>query len=257
MDDPRSGWSEDDSTLFQELGSVFVPQRALQLRILSRLVPRLAGGGAVIDLCCGEGLLAEAVLESDPQAEVWGLDGSPAMLAAAERRLARFGGRWRGRPCDLRRFPDGDLPARVRAVVSSLAVHHLDDAEKAALFRRVFALLSPGGSVLLADLVRPASPQATALAADLWDETVREQAERLTPGKGAWERFVATRWNYFRYPDEVDKPSTLWDQLRWLAEAGFEGVDVFWSHAGHAVCGGFKPVSRPGGGRAGRSVDGR
>jgi tRNA (cmo5U34)-methyltransferase len=241
--DRQASWSEDDSRLFQELGGVFVPQRELQFRILTQLVPRLPEASVVVELCCGDGALAERLLDAFPEVEVRGFDGSPAMLAAAERRLARFGARWRGREFDLRTFDGSGLDRPVRAVVSSLAVHHLEGVEKAALYRRVRELLAPGGALLVADLVLPASPAASALAADLWDETTHAQAASEAPGRGAWERFVELRWNFFRHPDDVDKPSPLGDHLRWLAAAGFDGVDVFWAHAGHAVYGGFKPES--------------
>ena len=38
-----------------------------------------------------------------------------------------------------------------------------------------------------------------------------------------------------------DKPSPLFDQLKWLDEAGFTDVDVFWMKAGHAIFSGRKP----------------
>jgi tRNA (cmo5U34)-methyltransferase len=50
-------------------------------------------------------------------------------------------------------------------------------------------------------------------------------------------------WNYFRDPDgnSIDKPSSLAEQLAWLAEAGVVGVDCQWLLAGHAIFGGRKP----------------
>jgi hypothetical protein len=46
----------------------------------------------------------------------------------------------------------------------------------------------------------------------------------------------------YRYPDQdgIDKPSRLLDQLKWLEQAGFADVDVFWMQAGHALFGGQK-----------------
>ena len=42
-------------------------------------------------------------------------------------------------------------------------------------------------------------------------------------------------------PDSIDKPSPLFDQLKWLDKAGFTDVDVFWMKVGHAIFGGRKP----------------
>src|SRR5205085_5529755 len=60
-------------------------------------------GGTVLELGCGTGRVMEALLEQGLQ--VTGLDGAPAMLARATRRLARFGDRARLVPADMRR-PD-------------------------------------------------------------------------------------------------------------------------------------------------------
>ncbi len=41
----------------------------------------------------------------------------------------------------------------------------------------------------------------------------------------------------------MDKMLPPFEQLKWLAQAGFEGIGVFWAKAGHAVFGGYKPVA--------------
>lgn len=63
----------------------------------------------------------------------------------------------------------------------------------------------------------------------------------LTDGNvSIFEKFRRKHWNYFQYPDIFDKPSSIFEQLNWLKDAGFIKVDVFWMKAGHAVFGGFK-----------------
>ena len=58
----------------------------------------------------------------------------------------------------------------------------------------------------------------------------------------AYERFEELEWNLFREtePDPIDRPSPLFDQMKWLEEAGLTDVDVFWMKAGHAIFGGRK-----------------
>jgi tRNA (cmo5U34)-methyltransferase len=72
---------------------------------------------------------------------------------------------------------------------------------------------------------------------------VRQRSLALAGHLGPFEAFRATRWNLYDEPgpDPVDHPSPLFDQLRWLDEAGLAAVDVFWLKAGHAVFGGQKP----------------
>ena len=93
----------------------------------------------------------------------------------------------------------GRRPARARLedplpagpfdlVFSVLAVHHLDGPAKADLFRRVAAVLEPGGRFVLADVVVPDDPA--------------DAVTPLSPG--------------------YDLPSRADEQLAWLREAGFE-----------------------------------
>jgi tRNA (cmo5U34)-methyltransferase len=124
-------------------------------------------------------------------------------------------------------------------VVSSLCLHHLNDAKKQYLYKAAAERLSPRGAILVADLVEPQHPAARRLAAEQWDALARQQAEAIGAPE-LFRRFVDERWNHFRFPDAMDLPSALLHHLMWLRHAGFSAVDAFWMEAGHAVFGGFK-----------------
>ena len=81
-----------------------------------------------------------------------------------------------------------------------LAIHHLDGSGKAALFRAVAAALRPGGRFVLGDVVVPTGT-----------------ARALTP-----------------IEDDYDKPSTVDEQVGWLAEAGLDAA-VRWQQDDLAV----------------------
>jgi tRNA (cmo5U34)-methyltransferase len=238
----RPAWDEDDSRNFIDVGRYFVPDREAQITMICDLIPATAAPFYVLELCCGEGLLAAAILERYPQAAVHGMDGSPAMLAAAQARLAGYSGRFTAAPFDLA-APDWRVgfPWPVRAVISSLAIHHLDGPQKQALFADVYRLLAPGGALIVADLIQPADGRGVALAAAAWDAAVRERALALDGDPRAFAAFADQRWNIYLYPDPGDKPSGLFEQLQWLAQAGFAAVDAYWLRAGHAIYGGRKP----------------
>jgi tRNA (cmo5U34)-methyltransferase len=93
-------------------------------------------------------------------------------------------------------LPEGNFDL----VVSALAVHHLDGAGKADLFAHVAARLRPGGRFVLGDVVVPKDP-----------------ADVVTPIDGVH-----------------DKPSTIDDQLLWLAAAGLN-AEVVWARQDLAV----------------------
>jgi tRNA (cmo5U34)-methyltransferase len=198
----------------------------------------------LVEIGCGEGLLARVLLGAFPQAVVHGYDGSHAMLERARQNLHMFGERFDARPFELADGAWRRFVWPVQAVVSSLVIHHLDGWRKRALFSDLAGALEPGGVLLIADLVLPATRLGSRLAAVAWDEAVRERSNRLAGGPAAYEQFQAMRWNYYADPQDCpsDRPSPLYDQLRWLEEAGFAGVDVFWMRAGHALFGGTKPA---------------
>lgn len=242
MTDVSSQWEEDTSTEFIELGDVITPSRQEQVDLVASLLPAVPGDRfSAVDLACGLGSLTEAILHRFPHSRVLALDGSPTMLGEAATRLSAYTGRVEF--ADFNLF-DRDwlarLPDDVRCFVSSLAIHHLDGAEKQTLFRDLVASLSAGGGVFIVDLVEPVNARAEIAYGDAWDAIVQQQSLEQTGSPASYERF-RDGWNHYRDPDlEFDKPSGLFEQLRWLSEAGLSKVDCFWLRAGHAIYGGYK-----------------
>jgi tRNA (cmo5U34)-methyltransferase len=240
---PQTGWNEDDSQEFIDHGRFFVPEREEQIATILGLIPE-PGNGLLVDLCCGEGLLSAALLERFPRARVRAMDLSPTMLEKARETCAAHADRFETRPFDLADRSWRTFPEPAHAFVSSLAIHHLDGDGKCELFHDLAAALAPGGPLVIADLVLPATRAAQALAAQAWDEAVRRRSLELTGSLRPYEIFRDERWNLWAdpAPDPIDQPSPLFDQLRWLVEAGFTGVDVHWMKAGHAVYGGVRSI---------------
>jgi tRNA (cmo5U34)-methyltransferase len=169
-------------------------------------------------------------------------DRSAEMLARCRARLAQFGARFETRRIAIE---NGAWRAELRdlsAVVSSLAVHHLDGEQKRILYADMYRALRPGGQIVIADLVAPVAKRAREYAAWAWNEAVRRAAATQP---SAWEIFRDEGWNFFEagdVPDSVDKPSPIGEHLRWLEAAGFSEVDVYWMNAGHAIYGATRPA---------------
>jgi len=102
--------------------------------------------------------------------------------------------------------------------------------------------LEKEGVFIIADLIQPMSPTGVKLAANLWDSAVLERALQTDNSADAYKTFLELRWNLYHFPDKegVDKPSSLFQQPKWLELAGFEAFDVYWMNAGHVVFGGMK-----------------
>jgi tRNA (cmo5U34)-methyltransferase len=167
------------------------------------------------------------------------------MRRAANARLAAFGDRVRVAPFDLPTLDWWDRMFGVDLIVSSLALHHLNDAKKRYFYKAAAERMSPYGALLIADLIEPQHAAARTAAADRWDALARGQAESIG-APDLYQRFVDERWNHFRFPDAADQPSALMHHLVWLRHAGFSAVDCVWMDAGHAVFGGFKQAGASG-----------
>lgn len=120
------------------------PQTRWGSAVLDRLP--LEGDETVLDAGCGSGRVTELLVDRLPDGRVIALDASPAMVAEAGRRLARFGDRVDcvvadlGRPFDL---PGG---GSADAILSTATFHWVQDHD--ALFRNLAAVLRPGGRLV-------------------------------------------------------------------------------------------------------------
>ncbi|GAC1591548.1 MAG: hypothetical protein NVS4B1_36680 [Ktedonobacteraceae bacterium] len=243
---PANQWNEDNSTTFLDLGEILVPKRAEQTQALLQLIPaRPDETFTIVELAAGGGILAQAILERFPNCDYIALDGSATMREQMAQRLAAYQHRLTILPFLLEEQAWRiALPSPLRCVVSSLCVHHLDDEEKRTLFRDMLVSIEPGGAVLVADIIKPATARIAALFAQQYDDIVRAQSLAIRGDLSGYEQFQELEWNYFLYdyndPTSYDKPSRLSDQLRWLHEIGYQHADCFWLQAGHAVYGGYK-----------------
>jgi tRNA (cmo5U34)-methyltransferase len=80
--------------------------------------------------------------------------------------------------------------------------------------------------LLIADLIAPCPPEGRELFAATWDLLAEREFE-LIQLPSPYEAFRRERWNHYRYPDPVDQPSSVSEQLSWLRMAGFAGVGLF------------------------------
>ena len=193
-------WKEEDSQDFIDYGKYFVPDRESQIACICGLIPRPSEPAHILDLCCGEGLLTQALLDGFPGCQVHGLDGSPKMIERIKTTLAVYGNRFEAMRFDLPTRDWRRFPWPVHAVVSSLAIHHLDDTEKQTLFKDIASLLAPGGSFIIADLIQPVTQLGKRFAAKAWDAAVRQNSLDLDRNLRAYDYFREIHWNFYSDP---------------------------------------------------------
>ena len=163
---------------------------------LQALIAEAAGeidAANILELGTGTGETLRHVVARHPDAHVIGIDENDGMLDVARGLVPRADLRV-GRLQDP--LPDGPFDL----VFSALAVHHLDPAEKADLFRAVAARLTPGGRFVLGDVVVP-----------------DDAADVVVP-----------------LDEGYDMPSRADEQLRWLADAGLH-ASLRWARRDLAV----------------------
>jgi SAM-dependent methyltransferase len=210
---PGEEWTADEQKVHRYLGRADeFPHRAEGEGVLLEHVPLDAR--RILDLGTGDGRLL-TLLQVDRRDMLGvGLDFSELMLAAAHRRVAD------DEPIELVKHDLAEpLPAlgRFDAVVSSMAIHHLEHERKRSLYGEVFDLLEPGG--VFANFEHVASP-----------------TRRLHLA------FFAAIDEPIENEDPSDRLLDVETQLVWLREIGFDDVDCYWKWLEMALLIGIRPA---------------
>lgn len=172
----------------------------------------------VLDLGAGTGMLAARVAARYPEAELVLVDGAPAMLEQARETL---GDGTRTVVADL---ADPIAPlGEFDAVVSALAIHHLADDDKRALFARVREVLPPMGVFVNAEQVAGPHPCFDRYYRAWHEASARAAGSDDAEWAGAEERMAH------------DRCADVESQLGWLRDAGFDAADCLFKDHRFAV----------------------
>jgi tRNA (cmo5U34)-methyltransferase len=212
---PGEEWTSDEERVRHYLGRADeFPHRAEGEGVMLEHVPR--GARRILDLGTGDGRLLGLLRADRPEMLGVGLDFSELMLDAAR---GRFSGEER---VELVRHHLSDpLPetlGRFDAVVSSMAIHHLEHERKRSLYGEVLGLLEPGG--VFANFEHVGS--ATHRLHLAFFEAIGEPIENEDPS---------------------DRLLDVETQLGWLRELGFDDVDCYWKWLEMALMIGVRPAA--------------
>lgn len=238
-----SAWQDADTAwkfLDERRGAI--PYGPDQVRMLLQIVEhfRPADTGAVprflLDLGCGDGFLARALLETYPQARALLIDHSEPMLERAQAAMSPFAGRYEIRLADLAEPVEigsmGDVAGELDLVVSGFAIHHLPHPRKRALYGEIYTLLAPGGLFVNVEHVASPSREVERLFEKLF-------VDHLAARTGRPREQVEAE--YLNRPDRADNIlESVEPQLDWLRECGFEHVDCYFKWLELAVLAGVK-----------------
>ncbi len=171
----------------------------------------------ILDLGAGTGMLSARLCAAYPAAELTHLDIAGQMLQRARDQLG-----------DGVSYLESDLLDPLPrgpwdCIASALAIHHLDDADKRALFARVRIGLAPDGVFVNADQVAGPTPFFDRLYAIWQEREARRAGTDDAEWRGALERM------------ELDRCADVEIQLAWLREADFREVDCLFKDHRFAV----------------------
>ncbi len=189
-----------------------IPHRTEGEAVLLGEVPKTVK--RILDLGTGDGRLLGLLKCDRPDVECVAIDFSPTMLEKVRIRFAED-----STVTVIEHNLDDFLPnlGKFDAVVSSFAIHHVEDDRKRSLYAEIFNILEPGGIFCNLEHVASATP-------------------------GLHQKFREA----LGISDSPDDPSNkLLDvetQLRWFKEIGFTDVDCYWKWLELALLVGLKPV---------------
>lgn len=179
----------------------------------------------VLDIGSGTGLFSSFLLKIYPRAKITLIDLSEKMLDIAQKRFREQN--------DFVYIADDyttcTFNKKFDIILSSLSIHHLSASNKADLYRKCYDWLNPEGIFINADQVLSPSSSTEAKFSSLWKKSVENSTLSPEEIAQAYERI------------KFDQPSTLAEQLAWLKQAGFQGIDVIYKYYHFCVMYAKKP----------------
>lgn len=202
------------ATLIPHYGEL-IDAAAAAVDIVARNAP------AVVDLGTGSGALLQRIVRVRPKARLIGIDSDADMLSAATVRLGK-------KVQTIEENFESILIPRCDVVSASFALHHIPTGgRKAALYKRCFTSLRPGGMLVSADCYLAADGKIRQRNREAWLDHLKRN---YTPRKA--ETFLRT-WA------KEDVYFTLDREIELLKDAGF-AAEVTWRKDSFAVLVGLK-----------------
>ncbi|KYC46154.1 MAG: hypothetical protein APG12_00097 [Candidatus Methanofastidiosum methylothiophilum] len=219
---------EEEASEFDNIIVKLVPDYIQMIDALVSSIPfNKKNSFNVIDLGCGTGYVSMKIKERFPDSNLTCLDFAENMIAQAKIRLNKYKN-VNFYLQDIRKF---EFDKNYDAVVSSLALHHLETKkEKIKFYTKIFNSLSEGGVFYNADIILGSSESLHKLYIAKWKDFMAQSL----PGDEIEDTWMAKH-------HKEDRPEILLDQLSWLKEIGFSEIDVVWKYYNFAVYGGTKP----------------
>lgn len=209
------------SSKYSELIVKCVPRYPELIYNMFHYIPEEFKPKRILDLGCGTGNLTDQMFKTFPEAEIDALDISEEILNESRKRFSHVPNiRYIQADFKTLHLPPGSYDL----VMSSIAIHHIEDPDKIKLYREVFQALTPGGIFIFADQTRGITDEIYKKNISNW----KEEALRLGSSQENWEMWMA-------HQDAHDFHTPIRWRFQQLEEAGFSETDLIWKYLLWAV----------------------
>lgn len=173
----------------------------------------------IVDLGAGTGLLSQFILLKYLNAQITLVDVSDKMLEMAQKRFVNN----KNIKYVVADYYEYEFQGEYDFLVSALSIHHLANEQKAPLYKRCFDALNNFGCFVNADQFIFDAPSNDEFVFNRWKQKIESSSLAEANKYGAFERM------------KLDKPATVENNLKWLKEAGFKNVDMFYKYYNFGV----------------------
>jgi ubiquinone/menaquinone biosynthesis C-methylase UbiE len=220
-----------------------MPLAAEQIEVMVRLISATQRPVTnFLDLGCGDGILASAILKKYPGARGVLLDFSSPMIEAAREKLKDYASNLDFMILDYADSRWLDSVSKVApfdVIVSGFSIHHQPDKKKQELYSEIYGLLKPGGVFL--NIEHVSSP--TRWIESVFEEYFIDSLYDMHLSENSQKSRGQVADEFHNRPDkEANILAPVETQCDWLRRIGFSDVDCYFKVFELAVFGGRRPL---------------
>lgn len=221
MDNSVENFYDELSGQYTALISKCVPRYEEMFFNLFCYLPIAFKPQRILDLGCGTGNLTAAILNHFPNAEIHALDISADILNECKIRFKQHKNIvYHQQDFSTLNFPENYFDL----IISSIAIHHVNDEEKEKLYAQILKMLNPKGIFEFVDQTRGSTEEIYQKYISRW----QDEAFKLGSTQENWEMWMEHQNNHdFHTP-------IVW-HLEKLKSKGFKNIDVLWKNIMWAI----------------------
>jgi len=237
----NSNWANNEFARgYLQESDIFIPQRKQVMQLVRIIFSFYVGTKIerpyVIDLGCGDGAMTKALIEVNENLMSTLIDGSEHMLESAKNNIPENNIKGIINISFQDLYNSSIIKEEADFVISSLAIHHLNENEKNLLYKYIYCNLKKGGMFINYDPVLSPSKELEQLNLMIWKEWILDYEAGINPRRDKSVDYIPSQ-----YKDSKDNvPSTLDLQLEMLRQAGFPDVNLYYKYGLFCLFGGRK-----------------